>query len=349
MTQIWEIIPKITSPLAVICFGFYVFYLFKRSDDRKKEKSLLVDDSEAQKNAADKILNDYPDLRIDVIRDPNGAIELAKKIIDDKLSKYNKTLNTLLMFAGIFAATFLLSLIISNEDLLSKNPQQKPSEIINSYTWAQDTAKKNSYPYAILSIVQHIKLSDAILPDSTKKRIAEFRDYYTISATRDISANEHVFEEQFLTNNAEIKPWAGSDAQEIESISDGRYWVKFDLKKDEVKTIITGANYIYNPPLTNTTGTSCFGDIITSNKQWMTCYPNSLDYIGNMTIIIEAEGIDISLPPVATYRKTINGNVIQGEGSCKVFSTDNNCTLIAKWEKILPGECVGFKINWTLP
>lgn len=55
MSQIWEIIPKITSPLAVICFGFYVFYLLKRSEDRRKEKSLLVADQEAQKNAVNKI------------------------------------------------------------------------------------------------------------------------------------------------------------------------------------------------------------------------------------------------------------------------------------------------------
>ena len=73
-----EIIPKITSPLAVICFGFYVFYLFKRSEDKKKEKSLLVPNSAAQKLAADKILSDYPDIKIDTIKDPAGAIEIAK-------------------------------------------------------------------------------------------------------------------------------------------------------------------------------------------------------------------------------------------------------------------------------
>lgn len=226
---------------------------------------------------------------------------------------------------------------------------QNQSDNIQSGTWAQLEAIKNSYPYATLSIVQHIKLRDVVLSDSTKKRIAEFRNYYTISASRDIATNEPVFEEQFLTNNAEIKPWPGSELQEIESISDGRYWVKFDLKKGQTKTILTGANYVYSVPLTNTSSTSCFGDILTSNKQWMTCYPNSLDYIDNITIVIEADGIEISLPPVASYKKAKEGNLIQAEGSCKVFSTNNNCTLVAKWEKIAPGECVGFKINWTLP
>lgn len=351
MTQIWEIIPKITSPLAVICFGFYVFYLFKRSEDRKKEKSLLVNDTEAQRNAADKILNDYPDIKIDPIKDPVGAIELARKVIDDKLKRYHKTLNALLIFSGIFAATFLLSLIISNKNALGSenNQPQSQSENTKNRTWAETEALKNGYPYATLSIVQHIKLRDIISFDSTKKRIAEFRNYYSVSASRDISLSEHVFVEQFLTNTADIKTWAGSELQEVESITDGRYWVKFDLKKGMSKTIVTGANYIYTVPLANSTSTSCFGNILSSDRQWMTCYPNSVDYIDNITIVIETDGIDISLPPVAVYKKAKAGNIIQGEGSCKVFSSNNHCTLVAKWEKIEPGECVGFKINWSLP
>lgn len=348
MTQIWEIIPKITSPLAVICFGFYVFYLFKRSEDRRKEKSLLVNDSEAQRNAAGKILNDYPDIEIDPIKDPAAAIELAKKIIDDKLKKYHKTLNALLIFSGIFAATFLLSLIISNQNFFSNQIKEIKDKQVQSGTWAQAEAAKNSYPYATLSIVQHIKLRD-IIKDSTKKRVAEFRNYYTVSASRDILSSEHVFEEQFLTNTAKIDTWAGSEIQEIESILDGRYWVKFDLQKGASKTLVTGANYVYDVPLANSTSTSCFGNILTSNKQWMTCYPNSIDYIDYITIIIETEAIDISLPPVSSYKKAKAGNIVEGEGSCKVFSSNGNCTLVSKWEKIAPGECVGFKINWTLP
>jgi hypothetical protein len=353
MTQIWEIIPKITSPLAVICFGFYVFYLYKRNEDRKKEKSLLVNDKIAQRNAADKILNDYPDLKIDTIKDPAGAIELARKMIDDKLKKYHKTLNALLIFSAIFAITFLLSLLISNKSLAigatndTQNKNKKDSSM--NVSWSEIEATKNSYPYATLSIVQHIKLRDIMQPDSTKKRVAEFRNYYTISAIRNINSSEHLFEEQFLTNTASIKAWPGSEIQEVESISDGRYWVKFDLKKSETKTIVTGANYVYSVPLVNSTATSCFGNILSSNSQWMTCYPNSVDYIDNLTIIIESDGIDISLPPIATYKKATEGNIIQGEGSCKVFSNNNNCTLLAKWEKIAPGECVGFKINWSLP
>jgi len=348
MLPILEIIPKITSPLAVICFSFYVFYLYKRSDDSKKEKSLSVGDPSSQKMAAEKILNDYPDIRINTITDPIGAVEIARDIIDGKLKRHNKNANTLLIFSGIFAATFLLSSITSNNNILT-DKISKDSNTKKAESWSELESIKHHYPYATLSIVQHIKIRDITIKGNYKKRIAEFRNFYTISATKDISSLEPVFEEQFLTNEAKIRPWPGTEVQEIESITDGRYWVKFDLKENEVKTLVTGADYIYSIPLNYTTSTSCFGDIINSTSQWMTCYPNSVDYIDKITIVIEADSIDISLPPVATYRKTKEGSIKKGEGSCKIFSSNNNCTLKATWENIYPGECVGFLINWKTP
>lgn len=48
MNQILDIIPKITSPLALISFMAYVFYLYKRSDDRRKERILETSDSESR-------------------------------------------------------------------------------------------------------------------------------------------------------------------------------------------------------------------------------------------------------------------------------------------------------------
>jgi hypothetical protein len=187
------------------------------------------------------------------------------------------------------------------------------------------------------------------MPDSSKKRLAEFRNYYTIYALKEISNNDPVFEEQFLTNSAIIKEWPGSKLQEVESINDGRYWVKFVLKPRETKTIVTGANYLYPLPLQHNNSTSCFGDIIESTDEWMTCYPNSSDYIDNMTILIESDGIDLNLPPESKYRKNPNGTLIKEEGSCKVYSRNRNCTLVAKWTRLKPGECVGFKINWSKP
>jgi hypothetical protein len=344
--SIWNIIPKITSPLAVICFAFYIFYLLKRSDDEKRKESLKVNDSQAQQKAVELIFKENPDISIDKITDPTGALELAKQIVADKLKRYQKTLNTLLIFSGIFALTFLISLIINNlrnDHLIAP----LPVVIDKSFkTWAEEKAIHDNKHYAILSLMQHIKIEDLLISDTTKKRRAEIRDYYTIRALTDITNQDDVFEEQFLSNTTKIKPWAGSETQDIESIVDGRYWVKFQAKQNDIITIVTGANYFYDFPLSNANGTSCFGDVQMSNDEWFTCYPNSEDYIDNLTILIESSNVNLSLLPNATFRKTMDGSIVRNEGICKVYSTDNQCTLVAKFGKISPGECVGFKIKW---
>jgi hypothetical protein len=344
MSSIWEIIPEITSPLAVVCFGFYVFYLFKQSEDKKKEKSLKIKDATAQKIVVDKILNDYPDIKIDRIKDPVGALELAKKIIDDKLRKYHKTMNTLLIFVGIFALTFLISQVITSFKIFESD---KSNVIGNETSWAEEQSIKEHKDYALLSVTLHINLED--VKDNNKlERKAFFRTYYTLKSLKDITKQDKVFEEVYKSSVIPVQQWPGSEKQEIESIDDGTYWIKFDCKKDEIKTITTGANYFYPIPLPVNSTTSCFGNIISSNNEWMTCYPNSSDYIDNLTIVVEGENVDVSLP-ATTYRKDKEDRVSTDDGFCNVYSTDNHCTLVAKWQKISPSECVGFKINWSLP
>jgi hypothetical protein len=349
MSQIWEIIPKITSPLAVICFSVYVFYLFKQSDDRKKAESLKVSDSEAQKHAVDLVLRDYPDISIDPIKDPPGALVLAKQIIDNKLEKYRKTLNAFLIFASIFAVTFIISLIIGPKRIFTVPSIDKSDTVDHSQTWAEKEAFQTGDHYALLSVVQHIILNDISMLDSTKKRSALFRTTYTIKALKDININDHVFEEQFLTNAATIQPWPGSNFQEIESIQDGRYWVKFEAKKNEIVTVVTGANYLYSIPLPENGSSGCFQNLTVSKNEWFTCYPNDLDEIDDMMIIIEAGNIELRLPPNSMYHKAKDGAVTTSDGTCRIYSSNNKCTLVARWQNISHGECVGFKIDWSQP
>lgn len=340
MDSITSIIPKITSPLAVICFCFYIFYLYKQSSDRKKEKTLTVGNEDAQKDAVKKILSDYPDIEINPITDPVGALELAKTIVHDKLAKYQKTLNFLLLFVLIFALTFLMSLAISNNNIL----QELLSN--NSKSWAEkNTLIKGKTPYSIMSIMGHIQLLDSITKENKSIRKAYFRYFYTLKAVEDINIDQNVFREQYSTNSARVTPWAGTELQVIEAISENQYWVKFAAKKNEVITIATGANYSYDNSNSESGDAGCFGEIDLNKDEWFTCYPNTLDYIDKLSIMIEGINIDTNLPPSAAYRKLPNGTVNRSEGVCKVFLKDKKCTLIAKWTNIGPGECVGFKVG----
>ena len=346
MSQIFEIIPKITSPLAVICFAVYIFYLFKRSDDRKKENILKTSDDASRLKVIESVFRDNPDIQISPITEPVAAANLAREMLAAKEKRYNKLLNTLLAFAISFGLFWLASLLISKwvpSDTDKTDPKEKGNQ-----TWAQTEAEKNKYPYATLSIVQHIKLRNTIGADSSNQRIAEFRNLYTIYSTRNISTTENVFQEQYYTNSGHLIPWPGNERQDVVSIRENSYWVKFDLPKYNVKTIVTGADIVYSATQVIDNTNNCFGNVTSGLGEWFTCYPNTIDYIDNLTIIVEAErGVGISLPPIASYRKDTNNAISTGEGSCKVYSTNDNCTLTATFQKIKPGECVGFKIKWN--
>jgi hypothetical protein len=347
MSQVFEIIPKITSPLAVICFAVYIFYLFKRSDDRKKERILETSDAESRLKVIESVFKDHPDIQISPITEPVAAANLAREMLAGKEKRYNKTLNTLLTFTIAFGLFWLASLIIGKWGSPSNPDNPDPKKTVKQ-TWAQTESERNKYPYATLSIVQHIKFRDVMTSDSTKQRVAEFRNLYTVYSTRDISTSENIFQEQYYTNSARLHPWPGNERQDVVSIKENSYWVKFDLLKYNVKSIVTGADLVYsgNQDIDNTN--NCFGNVTSGQGEWFTCYPNTIDYIDKLIIIIEADrNIGINLPPVATYRKDPNNAISNGEGSCKVYSTNDNCTLTATFEKVRPGECVGFKIRWN--
>lgn len=345
MSQIFEIIPKITSPLAVICFAAYIFYLFKRSADRTKENILKTSDADSRIRVIESVFKDHPDIQISPITEPVAAADLAKQMLAAKEKRYNKTLNTLLTFTIAFGIFWLASLIITK---LQQPLEPNPIPTVVKQTWAQIEATKNKYPYATLSIAQHIKLRNVIGKDSSNQRVAEFRNVYTIYSTRDISIAENVFLEQYYTNSASLFPWPGNERQDVVSIKENSYWVKFDLPKYNVKSIVTGVDLLYSGGQEIDNSNNCFGNVTSGPGEWFTCYPNTIDYIDNLIIIVEAEkGVGISLPPVAAYRKDPNNSISTGEGSCKIYSSNDNCTLTATFQKIKPGECVGFKIRWN--
>jgi hypothetical protein len=348
VADLFRIIPQITSPLAVICFAFAIVYLIKRGNDKVKETSLNVTDPAAQQDAVKRVLSNHPNIELQKITDPIAARELAEQIIHDSLKKHTKNLNTALSFTAIFAATFLLSLLIPKWGKPSTSSDSTTIKIDTLYSWAEKEAQKEGLTYALNSVVQHIKLTD-ILGGSIRNRKAEFRNHYLVSALKNITSADHVFVEQFLTNNARVEPLPGSEEQTIESIAQGIYWVKFELPTHERKPILTAANYYYSIPLTAAGSNDCFGSIVNGTSEWLTCYPNTTDYIDKLTIIIEADNLDINRPNISAYRKNRAGGIITSDALCKTYLNQGHCMLVATWSKISPGECLGLKINWSAP
>ncbi len=346
MENFWETISNIKTPLAALCFIAGIIYLVIKvvvsSNNKRKEKSLTVQDPQAQRIAAENILKDYPDVKVDTISDDAGKVEIAKLIIRSRSTLSQRAFYAFIILAIIFAAAYLVPNIISgvNNDDAKKTEQ----EFLKHNSWALLKAIKAKYPYGMLSVIQHIKFRD-ILVGNERKRLAEFRNTYTISAARDINASENVFSEEFSTGSAILKPWPGSEIQNIVGGDDRKFWVNFDLAKYQTKTIITGLNYVYSFPITGGGENSCFGNIC-GPTEWMTCYPNEFDYIDKMTIIVEGDGVDIHLPPNAMYRKSATGSIKNEDGHCRQYSSNKNCTLVAQWDTLTASECVAFKIAW---
>src|SRR5665213_979412 len=166
MSNFWEIIPHITKPLAALCFIAGIAYLVirevVRSNNRRKEQSLKVKDPEAQRIAAEKILQDYPDLNIGPITEEISKVEVAKLIIRSKSTRYNYFLYAFILLAVIFAAAYLVPV------LKSTDTSKDESKFLKNKSWAELQAVKTKYPYATLSVVQHVKLRDIMVNGERK-------------------------------------------------------------------------------------------------------------------------------------------------------------------------------------
>lgn len=347
MDKFWNLIPQITTPLAALCFlagvAYWIIRIITVSNNRRKEATLKVDDPIAQQAAVSIISKEIPDITAAPIERPDDVREFAQALLNAKSSKFNRAINAFVIVVMIFAVIYLIPILFQNN---SKDKVAEEERTFLQYkSWAQLKAIKERYPYATLAVIQHIKLRDVIV-NGEKKRLAEFRNNYTISAVRDINASESVFQEEFTSSSGMIVPWAGSDEQTVTSNLPSKFWVKFALPKYQSKTIVTGANYYYDFPLKGCSKTSCFGSMDYGVGNWMTCYPNESDFIDKLTIIVESENFAIELPPNAMFRKEVNGNIKNDDGHCRVYSNNEKCTLVAQWDTLTKGECVALRVRW---
>jgi len=253
----------------------------------------------------------------------------------------------------ILALLTYLLLRLTGRDLLCilfNDCTPESTYVISNKTWAEAQASNKSKDYAILSVIQHISFQD-VVERNIRIRRAYYRNTYTIRALRDIGEKEDVFLEQYTSSNGQdiVEQWAGSEKQDVQSHVDRIYWVRFKAKKNEVKIITTGANYRYSIPLKDpNSSSSCFPTLSLARDEWMVCYPNDLDYIDKLTILVETHGINLTYISNAAYRK--HADPVISDATCNLFpDTSQKCTMVATWENVAPGDCVALKMKWQLP
>ncbi len=335
---------------------------------RLRNNILETDDlgeHEKIKNAIYKYLEDLPEINQ---RQNINKIEIDRRKQSDPatfwgfLWRVATNPKYLLLVIGFLLFAYFFIRIVYKDPLCilfndcSKNAKSSEAVVCDDAiktepSWAERNARAHSENYALLSVIVHITLKD-VNENGKKSRKAYYRTVYTLrSFVNTDSFNGKTFQECYSSvDKISILDWAGSEKQEAK-LEGGGYWVKFSAKRNDIKTIITGADFTYPFPLPTDNQCTCFltQDIKFNLKpsEWMACYGNDEDYIDRLTILIEGDNVNIKLADQPTRRAKEESQKVNAESYTRIYpdnSTRN--TLLATWENVGPGDCVGLKIEW---
>ncbi|WP_448698709.1 hypothetical protein ACFGVR_17770 [Mucilaginibacter sp. AW1-3] len=192
---------------------------------------------------------------------------------------------------------------------------------------------------------QNYILEDVFLNVQVEKTDTGFIKYcktiYKIRALKDFSDN---FVETYSGPN-KIQHVMGSDQELPKSINDQSYDIPLHMKKNEVKTIMTGANM-----LSQTLSITSPSEFVMKPNGPMDfySYPNSDDYISDLTIHIESNSLDIKGFARNAVKQDKNSTISYGDSynaDYKNFNTSNR-SITFHWHQLLPGEFVGLAYAW---
>lgn len=255
----------------------------------------------------------------------------------------------LMVLGAILLVYFIVRATGPNRDLLCLvfddcQPRIVP---VDSSTWAVRKAAEARASYAILHLIQHIKIEDDSSTQITTRKV-QYRNYYTIKALRNIQSDHNTFLEHFTSSLGPqvITVWAGNERQKVYSTNDHQFYVDFEARQGDVITLVTGVEYNYQNPFDRRVReVACFEAINLTEKDWMACYPNSSDWIQKMTIIVESANFPITFSSDAAVRKKVDNSLSVDDATCRSYRSES-CTVVANWYMLQPTECVAIKVQW---
>jgi hypothetical protein len=175
------------------------------------------------------------------------------------------------------------------------------------------------------------------------ERHVEWRISYIVHALQPIRKTDKLFKEKYIIAGARTMRWFGNE-QEIDT-TDGCYQVMFDLAEGETRSITTGATNVFDLPLGN--NRNAFGQRISlaPNQQFLS-YENDEDVIGELSMTIESDNLNISPVGEAAKRSKVEG-IIAPDAECRFQSAEKQRSLSARWKDVMPNEEVGihFKVE----
>lgn len=206
-------------------------------------------------------------------------------------------------------------------------------------------ARRLDKPYAIEAATYLIQLEKEIVDNQEKLR-EHHRIIYTLRALRPLKSNEQLFLEEIHTHaDSTFEHWFGNEKEVFHDVTKKeKFHVHFDMEKDDIRTVVTGANFLLPLPLPTRHNLDQHLTVLPNED--FEGYPNVIDAICEMNILIESRTLAIS-PKVDGAKRYIAGN-LQGEEAKLAFDQASSGvrTISARWRNIMPNETVGVYFSW---
>jgi hypothetical protein len=219
---------------------------------------------------------------------------------------------------------------------LKTQPSREVTKDFSAIGKLIDEGRRLNKPYILQAVTVLIRMSD-VTNETRKERQVNWRIVYSIHALQPIKPTDRLFKESYSSAYANVRRWFGSE-REIQA-TDSAYNVMLDIPEGESRTIVTGATFIYDLPLSP--DRPGFGQtILLAPDQEFFSYPTGDDLIGELTMLIESDTVKFSPVGEATRHSLPNGTFVPNEE----FRFDvglGRRVLSAHWRGLMPNEEVG--------
>ncbi|MDX6444407.1 MAG: hypothetical protein QOH71_1481 [Blastocatellia bacterium] len=224
--------------------------------------------------------------------------------------------------------------------------QTQPNRAASDYKNCFDRARALRKEYLLESVTLLISMSETKSVANSTERRAKARTVYTMRALQNITKQKAAFTESYSSKYAKIQRWKGT-SQEVYREERPDYDVLFGpLKDGEIKTIVTGADYVYSLPLP--IGRSALrGSVPLSASQDHWSYPNDNDIVCEINIVLESDSIRVQPVSLGAKRRGIDGRITAHNVIAEAPpEAQSNISLTASWSNVMPGEIVSLFFTW---
>lgn len=210
-------------------------------------------------------------------------------------------------------------------------------------------AVKDAPPYVLESVTMIVRLEQAA------EHAADIRFVYTLFALREVTEKDfqeefHGRNETFIARLAGSEPEIANDAVVEVQRTLKRFNVSLKMQPGEHRTIVTGGRYVSTLPLPASRDIHGFKNLSPNTDAW--CYPNSTDFIGQLTIlVVESDSLAFAQPEAgdAALWEPEKPTRIADELPA-LYTVDSEGirrrVVVGRWRDVMPTQTVGLRVRW---